>query len=542
MDKQTTINCGKQDSRVPESHAERELIIGNIEAFMAEKKALPPLSMEELQEMAREFRSRYALPDAWHDWIMVHINNTLWKGIVASVPFERKILLMPQCLHAEGKCLAGFDQFGLLCEKCHACSIGFLEEEAEKLGMMCVVAEGFTPVVGLIESGQIEAVIGVACLDSLERAFPLLVNHAIPGIAIPLNCNGCKGTTVDMQMVIRAMGLKESRVARPMDLDMIRNKVQSWFQPHSLDGLMGPVGHQTAQLARNCLTGEGKRWRPYLEAAVYMTLTGTTTPPPFVMQSAVAIECFHKASLVHDDIEDKDDFRYGAQTLHKAYGVPVALNVGDFLLGEGYRLIVNCQPDTATTDNESAFAAMQIRQALMKSATEAHCALCAGQGLELDWMSHPRIISLDEVLEIFRLKTSPAFEAAIDFGAIAARADTVLRSALKSYCTYLGVAYQLQDDLTDFSEGDRDHLRPSAVLAALFEIISPHESVALLQQRGASASLLADPALKPKVEQAIRRIKQMYEHYRKSTIRSLRDVENSDLKRFLFRVTGKILK
>jgi len=51
-----------------------------------------------------------------------------------------------------------------------------------------------------------------------------------------------------------------------------------------------------------------------------------------------------------------------------------------------------------------------------------------------------------------------------------------------------------------------------------------------------------DPALRPKIEQAVRRIKQMYEHYRKSAIRSLRDVENSDLKRFLFRVTGKILK
>lgn len=542
MDKERPFAETGLDKRVPDSILERESVIGNIETFMAEKKALPPLSMEELQEMAREFRSRYNLPETWHDWIMVHINNTLWKGIVASVPFERKILLMPQCLHAEAKCQAGFDQFGLLCEKCHACSIGYLEEEAEKLGMMCVVAEGFTPVVGLIESGQIEAVIGVACLDSLERAFPLLVNHAIPGIAIPLNCSGCKGTTVDMERVIRAIGLKDSHVARPMDLDMIREKVQSWFHPESLNRLMGTADHQTAQMARECLSGEGKRWRPYLEAAVYMTLTGTTNPPPFVMQSAVAIECFHKASLVHDDIEDKDDFRYGVQTLHKEYGVPVALNVGDFLLGEGYRLIVSCNPDTGDTDNEAAFAAMKIRQELMQSATEAHCALCEGQGLELNWMNHPRIISLDEVIEIFRLKTSPAFEAAIDFGAIAARADAGLRSALKSYCTFLGIAYQLQDDLDDYSESDNHHLRPSAVLAALFEIATPEESASLLRPRESSALLPDNPALRPKIEQAVRRIKQMYEHYRKSAIRSLRDVENSDLKRFLFRVTGKILK
>ena len=542
MDNQAIPTCGTHDNRVPPSDAERCSIVANIEAFMGEKRVLPPLSMEELQDFSREFREINHLPDLWHDWIMVHINNTLWKEIVASVPFERKILLMPQCLHAEGKCTAGFDQFGLLCKKCHACSIGFLEEEAEKLGMMCVVAEGFTPVVGLIESGQIEAVIGVACLDSLERAFPLLVNHAIPGIAIPLNCNGCKGTTVDMEIVSRAIGLKDGSVARPMDLDLIKEKVQSWFTPASLDSLMGPTGHHTARLARGCLTGEGKRWRPYLEAAVYMTLSGKTTPPPFVMQTSVAIECFHKASLVHDDIEDKDDFRYGAETLHKQYGVPVALNVGDFLLGEGYRLIVNCMPSLGGSENEELNATLLMKQELMKTATEAHCALCAGQGLELDWMNHPRVISLDEVLEIFRLKTSPAFEAAIDFGAIAAGAGPQLRAALKNYCTALGVAYQLHDDLEDFTQGDGHHLRPSAVLAALFEILPDKESAAALLKAGQPSSLLAEPSMQPKVEQAVRRIRQMYEHYRKATIRSLRDVENSDLKRFLFRVTGKILK
>ena len=62
----------------------------------------------------------------------------------------------------------------------------------------------------------------------------------------------------------------------------------------------------------------------------------------------MAVECFHKASLIHDDIEDGDDRRYGQPALHTEHGVPVALNVGDFLLGEGYRLIGEIEVDDAT--------------------------------------------------------------------------------------------------------------------------------------------------------------------------------------------------
>ena len=55
------------------------------------------------------------------------------------------------------------------------------------------------------------------------------------------------------------------------------------------------------------------------------------------------MECFHKASLIHDDIEDDDAQRYGEPTLHVEHGVPVALNVGDLLIGEGYRLLAECE-------------------------------------------------------------------------------------------------------------------------------------------------------------------------------------------------------
>src|SRR4029077_18287816 len=61
--------------------------------------------------------------------------------------------------------------------------------------------------------------------------------------------------------------------------------------------------------------------------------------PDSVKRAALAIESFHKASLVHDDIEDDDTFRYGRETLHRQYGVSTAINVGDYLIGLGYRLV-----------------------------------------------------------------------------------------------------------------------------------------------------------------------------------------------------------
>src|SRR5207244_6345836 len=64
-----------------------------------------------------------------------------------------------------------------------------------------------------------------------------------------------------------------------------------------------------------------------------------------VRRTALAIETFHKASLVHDDIEDDDTFRYGQETLHRRYGISTAINVGDYLIGLGYRLVSRSRQD-----------------------------------------------------------------------------------------------------------------------------------------------------------------------------------------------------
>ncbi|MEZ6048424.1 MAG: polyprenyl synthetase family protein [Planctomycetaceae bacterium] len=94
----------------------------------------------------------------------------------------------------------------------------------------------------------------------------------------------------------------------------------------------------------------GKRFRPFVTLAAYYALNGeaqeqvsNTTEkwdiPLSVGRVAMAIEAFHKASLVHDDIQDEDQYRYGNETLHRQYGVGQAINIGDYLIGLGYRLL-----------------------------------------------------------------------------------------------------------------------------------------------------------------------------------------------------------
>src|SRR5437016_5273820 len=107
----------------------------------------------------------------------------------------------------------------------------------------------------------------------------------------------------------------------------------------------------TEAIAYDFLAKGGKYSRPFITLAAYDALTGGDCTRPdgaehvrsrlndVVRRAAVSIESFHKASLVHDDIQDGDAFRYGQPTLHLQHGVATAINVGDYLIGMGYRLI-----------------------------------------------------------------------------------------------------------------------------------------------------------------------------------------------------------
>src|SRR5262245_29736088 len=435
-------------ANIPQTLGEREYVRATVARYVDDRRAalVPPLVLDELRTHADAVVALAGLNPLYRDYVGILVNNEVWTEQLATVPFDRRLLLLPKCLRVEDKCPAPFDEFGLLCKQCGLCTIQDLQEEAERLGYAVLVAEGSALVMALIQSGKIDAIVGVSCLSVLERAFPYMEAAAIPGVAIPLLQDDCKDTAVDIDWVWNVVHLTSDDRTRRLDLDALRTEVESWFELVSLDTLMGPVDGDADRVARGWLMAQGKRWRPFLTACAYKALQDDPARPlpESVRKAAIAVECFHKASLVHDDIEDADERRYGRETLHVAHGVPVALNAGDLLVGEGYRLLAGCgAPDGVSAE-------------LVRIASAGHRELCLGQGAELSWMRHPVVLGTDQVLDLFRRKTSPAFQVALAIGAPLAGAAEDTQRVLRDYSEALGIAYQIRDDLDDLAGGDGD--------------------------------------------------------------------------------------
>ena len=210
------------------------------ESYVAEVKPVPPLPVDELREHADRDRRRAGLDPKYRDYVGVLLNNEVWRDTLAGVPYERRLLLLPKCLRVEAKCPAPFDEFGLLCKQCGLCSIQDLQDEAERLGYAVLVAEGSAIVMSIIQTGKIEAIVGVSCLSVLERAFPYMEAAAIPGVAIPLLQDDCIDTTVDIDWVWDFIHLTSDDRTHRLDLDAHPRRSRLLVHAQPLDALIGP--------------------------------------------------------------------------------------------------------------------------------------------------------------------------------------------------------------------------------------------------------------------------------------------------------------
>lgn len=520
---------------IPPTLVQRQNILAAVRRYVAEFNPVPPLPAPDLKVHADRLVAQLQCDPIFRDFIGVLINNEMWREQLAGVPFERRLLLLPKCLRVEAKCPAPFDEFGLLCKQCGLCSIQDLTLEAEKLGYAVLVAEGSAIVMSLIQTGKIEAIVGVSCLSVLERAFPYMEAAAVPGVAVPLLQDDCIDTNVDLDWVWEYIHLTADDRTRRLDLGRLRDEVDFWFSPASLEMILGSASGEAERIARDWLMRAGKRWRPFLTVATYQALSGRPDAeiPEDLRKVAVAVECFHKASLIHDDIEDNDAQRYGEPTLHAEHGVAVALNVGDLLIGEGYRLLASCK------------ASPEAKAAMLRVAAEGQRELCRGQGAELAWMRKPGVLSPVQVVDIFRQKTAPAFEVALRIGALYAGRHEECDSVLGAYSRALGIAYQIRDDLSDLGgSGETDDiagLRPSLLLAVARERANGEKRALLerLWRREIQPDSAAIEALYREVK-AIERCEHLLESYKEEAIRSLAALEHPSLKGLLRRVVGKI--
>ena len=521
---------------VPQTRKQRELILEVIRRYVAQIEPVPPLSLDELRQHTDAVMQQLALDEKYRDFATILLNNETWRSTVRAIPYEKRLLLLPKCLRHAKECPAYIDEVGLLCEHCGRCVIDEFKRQAEQLGYAVLIAEGSPVVMSLIETGQIEGVVGVSCIATLEKVFPYMEAGAVPGIAIPLLRDGCANTFLDTEWLWEAIHQTERDAARRMNLDALKDKVSQWFTRECLETVLGKPTGRTEQIALDWMAKAGKRWRPFLTACVYEALArpGATQTDDVLRKAAVAIECFHKASLIHDDIEDDDAQRYGQETLHEQCGVPIALNVGDLLLGEGYRLLIELDVPDA------------IRAKILSMAVHGHRTLCLGQGSELSWKAQPGPLSVEQVLEIFRQKTSPAFEVALSVGAALAGADDDVIEVLRSYSEALGTAYQIHDDLEDLQSPDRadllGHRVPSILLAMAYEYGDSDGKASLEKAWNRPESEVEWEVM----EQLIvsldieARACTLMESYKSQAIGALIPLKNIELKSLLRRVLGKI--
>jgi geranylgeranyl pyrophosphate synthase len=398
---------------------------------------------------------------------MVAVSNEFWRPTFEAIPLARRLFLLPHCLADRTACTGAYDSVGLHCAGCGSCGIDALKREAEQLGYAVIVAEGTSSVIMKILEGEADAIFGVACLDSLEKSFHRVAELGVPHVALPLLKDGCVDTKAEVDEIRRMLAAKTAGTgAAPRSyVSLLRETARMFRQPMFSD-LLAPYD-ETARAngdrhdawtsieraALDWLREGGKRLRPFVTIAAFAVarhgpgildcgeLAGEKIPQA-VRRLALAIEALHKASLVHDDIEDDDVFRYGRPTLHRVHGVGQAINIGDYLIGLGYRLIAgeaSCLGPDCIAD-------------ILNRLSHAHLELCRGQGAELLWQNRPLQLHRPlDVLTVYALKTAPAFEVALYAGLRAAGVNMDL-GVLRRFSTFLGEGFQIRNDLDDWRE------------------------------------------------------------------------------------------
>ena len=203
---------------VPQDAAIRETVRRAAEDLVRSSGLKPPLDLTHLKRHAAALTASLELDGRGFDhYAMIVLNNALWAPYFPHIALEQRLLLLPFCLRKQPGCTADHDDLGLICRGCGQCSIPVLSAEADALDMPVLVAESSSAVADWVEQGMIQAVVGVSCLDSLEKSFPSMIRSAVPGIAVPLLRDGCKDTMFDSADLERAAGRGNPRV--PLQAD-----------------------------------------------------------------------------------------------------------------------------------------------------------------------------------------------------------------------------------------------------------------------------------------------------------------------------------
>ena len=184
------------------------------------------------------------------------------------------------------------------------------------------------------------------------------------------------------------------------------------------------------QVAEHIVAGGGKRLRPALHL---MASSAAGYEGEARYELAAVIEFIHTATLLHDDVVDESELRRGRETANAAFGNAASVLVGDFLYSRAFQMMV-------TVGN------MRVMEVM----AEATNTIAEGEVLQLLNVHDPKV---DEAryLEVIHRKTAKLFEAAARLAGVMAGVAAPIEQGLADYGTHLGTAFQLIDDVLDYS-------------------------------------------------------------------------------------------
>jgi farnesyl diphosphate synthase len=225
---------------------------------------------------------------------------------------------------------------------------------------------------------------------------------------------------------------------------------QDWVAAHSqrtesaLDRLLdseNTIPHRLHEAMRYAAQGGGKRIRPLLVyAAGQLADTVNEQEKNAALDAAaVAIECIHAYSLVHDDLPcmDDDDLRRGRPTVHKAFDEATALLVGDALQTRAFEILATAQCD----------ANIRLEMISALAAASGSRGMAGGQAIDLE--SVGKKLDLDGLKQMHAMKTGALLSCATALGGIAAGLNAAQMAKLLAYSEALGLAFQIVDDVLD---------------------------------------------------------------------------------------------
>jgi geranylgeranyl diphosphate synthase type II len=242
----------------------------------------------------------------------------------------------------------------------------------------------------------------------------------------PIQVTQRTAEAADAQPVRRAWQSWLQRQRRRVDAEISKhlNALKSQAVPHS--GLLGSVEYS--------LANGGKRLRPLLVLEACRVCGGSEEA---AWPAALAVECVHTFSLIHDDLPamDNDDLRRGKPTSHKVFGEAVAILAGDWLVAHAFELLASSRVDP------------QISPDLVRTLAEGACGMIMGQQADMAGQGRPADAELVEF--IHRHKTARLLAASCKLGSLCAQATSDELESMTEYGSHLGVAFQISDDLLD---------------------------------------------------------------------------------------------